>query len=93
MDFEDNIYAEGITKITSRDMHYAKQMGMTIKLLASSKRDGDKISAIVAPCLLPSAIRYSINGVFNSIFVHGNMLGMRCSMEVAQESCRQQVRW
>ncbi len=75
VDFED-IYTEGITKITSRDMHYAKQMGMTIKLLASSKRDGDKISAIVAPCLLPSSHPlHSINGVFNSIFVHGNMLG------------------
>lgn len=75
VDFED-IYTEGITKITSRDMHYAKQLGMTIKLLASGKRDGDKISAIVAPCLLPSSHPlHSVNGVFNSIFVHGNMLG------------------
>lgn len=75
VDFED-IYTEGITKITSRDMHYAKQMNMTIKLLASSKRDQGRISAIVAPCLLPSSHPlHGINGVFNSIFVHGNMLG------------------
>ncbi|MEF9945635.1 MAG: homoserine dehydrogenase [Lachnospiraceae bacterium] len=75
VDYED-IYTEGITKITLQDMHYAKQMHMTIKLLASSKRDGDKISAIVAPFLLPqSHPLHSVDGVYNSIFVHGNMLG------------------
>lgn len=75
VDFED-IYTEGITDITSRDMHYAKQMNMTIKLLASAKRDKGRVSAIVAPCLLPSAHPlHSIDGVFNAIFVHGNMLG------------------
>ena len=37
-DFED-IYTEGITQITKEDMMYAKEMKMTIKLLASSKRD------------------------------------------------------
>ncbi|MDD5993489.1 MAG: homoserine dehydrogenase, partial [Clostridiales bacterium] len=37
VDFED-IYCEGITKITTEDMKYAKAMGMTIKLLASCKR-------------------------------------------------------
>ena len=37
VDFED-IYCEGITEITVEDMKYAKAMGTTIKLLASSKR-------------------------------------------------------
>ena len=51
VDFED-IYTEGITQITKEDMMYAKEMKMTIKLLASSKRDGDHLHAIVAPALL-----------------------------------------
>ena len=75
VDFED-IYTEGITEITREDMKYAKKMGMTIKLLASSKRHGDHLHAIVAPALLGSTHPlYSVNGVFNAVFVNGNMLG------------------
>ena len=44
---------------------YAKEMKMTIKLLASSKRDGDHLHAIVAPALLGNEHPlYSVNGVF-----------------------------
>ncbi len=75
VDFED-IYTEGITKITAEDMKYAKAMGMTIKLLASSKREDQRMYALVAPFLLnPEHPLYSVNGVFNAIFVHGNVLG------------------
>ncbi len=75
VDFED-IYTEGITNISKQDMMYAKEMGMTIKLLASSKRHGDHLHAIVAPYLLNSTHPlYSVNDVFNAIFVHGNVLG------------------
>ena len=75
VDFED-IYCEGITRITVEDMKYAKEMGMTIKLLASSKRQGEKLHAIVEPCLIyPEHPLYSVDGVFNAIFVHGNVLG------------------
>ena len=75
VDFED-IYTEGITQIRKEDMMYAKEMKMTIKLLASSKRDGDHLHAIVAPALLGNEHPlYSVNGVFNAVFVNGNMLG------------------
>ena len=75
VDFED-IYTEGITKITTTDIQYAKAMGMKIKLLASCKRDGDKLQAIVAPRLIGKAHPlYSVDDVFNAIFVKGNMLG------------------
>ena len=75
VDFEE-IYTEGITRMTVRDILYAKEMGMTIKLLASAKREDDCVSAIVAPfLLLPSHPLYNIDGVFNSVFVKGNMLG------------------
>ena len=76
VDFED-IYTEGITKITTEDMKYAKAMGMTIKLLASSTETGrPDLQAIVAPALLGAAHPlYSVNDVFNAVFVRGNMLG------------------
>ena len=76
VDFED-IYCEGITEITVEDMKYAKALGTTIKLLASSRRyAGNRLHAIVAPCMLyPEHPLYNVNDVFNAIFVHGNVLG------------------
>ncbi len=75
VDFED-IHTEGITKITATDIRYAKAMGRAIKLLASSKKVEDGYVAMVAPFLLPAAHPlYSVNDVFNAIFVHGNVLG------------------
>ena len=75
VDFED-IYTEGITEVTLADIQYAKAMDMKIKLLASCKRSGDKLCAIVAPHLVPkSHPLYNIEDVFNAVFVKGNMLG------------------
>lgn len=75
VDFE-TIHTEGITKITTEDMKYAKKMNMAIKLLASSKREGESFSAIVAPMLLSENHPLcNVNDVFNAIFVRGNMLG------------------
>lgn len=75
VDFED-IYTEGITKITATDIKYAKAMGRAIKLLASSKKVENGYVAMVAPFLLPASHPlYSVNDVFNAIFVHGNVLG------------------
>ena len=72
----ENVYTEGITKITVEDMRYAKTMGTTIKLLASSKTHAGRLGAMVAPCMLyPDHPLYNVNGVFNAIFVHGNVLG------------------
>lgn len=75
VDFED-IHTEGITKITAADIRYAKAMGRAIKLLAQSRKVKNGYVAMVAPFLLPkSHPLYSVNDVFNAIFVHGNVLG------------------
>ena len=55
---------------------FTKAMDMKIKLLASCKRSGEKLCAIVAPHLVAkSHPLYNIEDVFNAIFVKGNMLG------------------
>ena len=75
VDFED-IYTEGITEVSLEDIQYAKAMDMKIKLLASCKRSGEKLCAIVAPHLVAkSHPLYNIEVGFNAIFVKGNMLG------------------
>ena len=75
VDYED-IYTEGISKITATDIKYAKAMGQMIKLLAVSRKVDGSFYAMVSPVLVgPSDPLYSVNGVFNAIFVHGNVLG------------------
>ena len=73
----DNVHIEGITKITPEDMVYAEELGMTIKLLGTSRKLGeDTFTALVAPFLVgQKSPLYSVNDVFNAVFVHGNMLG------------------
>ncbi len=75
VDYED-IYTEGITNISTEDFAYAKKMDCSIKLLASSKRVGDSFCSMVAPFMLSrSHPLCGVNGVFNAVFVRGNMLG------------------
>lgn len=75
LDFRD-IYTEGITKITDRDIQYAKKLGAKIKIFGSSRKVGERITAMVAPKLItPSHPLYSVDGVFNGILVRGNMVG------------------
>ncbi len=75
VDFED-IYTEGITKITDIDIRYAKAMGASIKLLGTSRKEGDYVFAMVAPMLIrPNHPLFSVNDVFNGIFVRGNVIG------------------
>lgn len=75
VDFED-IYTEGISKITADDIKYAQAMGLVIKLLATSRKTKEGYCAMVAPFMLSQQHPlYSVNDVFNAIFVHGNVLG------------------
>ena len=75
VDFED-IYTEGISGISDIDVLYANEMGASIKLLATSKKVDEQVYAMVAPMLIkPSHPLFSVNGVFNGIFVRGNVIG------------------
>lgn len=74
VDYED-IYTEGITKITEKDFKYAEALKASIKLLGTSKKVGDTFYSMVAPVMIgPNHPLISVNGVFNGIFVHGNVL-------------------
>lgn len=75
VNYED-IYTEGITEITATDIKYARKLETSIKLLATSKKVGDGFYAMVSPVMInASTPLFSVNGVFNAIFVHGNVLG------------------
>ena len=72
----EDIYTEGITKITKEDFLYAKKMNKFIKLLASAKALDGGYAAIVAPFMVGEKNPlHSVNDVFNAIFIRGNTLG------------------
>ena len=76
VDFED-IYTEGISDISDVDIMYAKALNARIKLFASSIREDDEnVYAMVAPMMIrANHPLYSVNDVFNGIYVRGNVIG------------------
>lgn len=71
----DDVYCEGITKISQSDLEYAKELGYTIKLLAIAKHVDEKIEARVHPTLIPlSHPLANVNNVYNGIYVKGDFV-------------------
>lgn len=69
----NDVYTEGIAKITSKDIHYAKEMGRAIKLLGVARNTEDGIEAYVCPMLIPSTHPLAtVNDSYNAVFVHGD---------------------
>lgn len=75
INFEE-IYTEGISKITSADFKYAKVMGRSIKLLGKCKTEDGVVVASVAPRMLKADHPlFNVDGVTNGVLVRGNMVG------------------
>ena len=68
-----DVFTQGITKITARDIEYAKEFGRVIKLLGVAKHTEDGIEAGVYPMMIgkdhPLA---SVRDSFNAVFIHGD---------------------
>lgn len=72
----DDVFVEGITAITPRDIQYARELGYVIKLLAIAKEIDGKIQARVHPAFIPFNHPLAfVNGVFNAVFVRGDAVG------------------
>ena len=74
-----DVYCEGIRRVSGADIVYAQKLGFVIKLLAIAKREThspDQLQVRVHPTLLPQAHPLaSVNGVYNAILVEGEPLG------------------
>ena len=71
----EDIYTEGISKITKEDFRYAAALNRNIKLLGFCREENGKKYAMVAPFMVKEGNPlYSVNDVFNGILVHGNMV-------------------
>lgn len=69
----DDVYTEGITKITAEDIHYAREFGYVIKLLGVTRLKDGQIEVKVHPMLIPEQHPLaSVRDSFNAVFVHGD---------------------
>ena len=68
-----DVYTEGITGITARDIQYAQEFKSVIKLLGVAHNTEDGIEVGVYPMLLPKDHPLaSVRDSFNAVFVHGD---------------------
>jgi homoserine dehydrogenase len=66
----DDVAYEGITAIQPDDIAYAKELGLSLKLLGVAERIGDGISVRVFPCFLYTGHPLApIEGPFNAVMV------------------------
>lgn len=72
----DDVYVEGITRITPADIKYADELGFIIKLLAIGKEIDGQIQTRVHPAFLPKNHPLAaVNDVFNAVFIQGDAVG------------------
>jgi len=72
----DDVYVEGITAITSRDIKYGQELGFVLKLLAIAKEEDGKIQTRVHPAFLPNKHPLAnVNDVFNAVYLNGDAVG------------------
>ncbi|MDR7419547.1 MAG: homoserine dehydrogenase [Armatimonadota bacterium] len=72
----DDVYREGISGLTQRDITYARDLGYAVKLLAVARDDGAAIEARVHPGLLP--LDHPLAGVgdeLNAVMISADPVG------------------
>jgi homoserine dehydrogenase len=72
----EEIYTEGISKISPLDIDFARDLGYKIKLLAITKMVDGEVEARVHPTMLPEEYPIAtVDGVYNALSVVGDAVG------------------
>ena len=72
----ESAYTEGITKLTTKDIKYAEELGYRVKLLGISKRNASGVELRVHPTLIPEKrLIANVNGAMNAVVVKGDAVG------------------
>lgn len=72
----DDIFIEGISRISLADINYACELGFEIKLLAIAKKEGSELEVRVHPTMIHKEhLLASVGGVFNAINISGDLVG------------------
>ena len=68
-----DIYREGITKVSAEDIAFGREMGYVLKLLAIGKDNGNSIEARVHPVFLPADHPLArVDGSLNAVYLYGH---------------------
>ena len=69
----EDVYREGITKVSAEDIAFGREMGYVLKLLAIGKDNGDSIEARVHPVFLPADHPLArVDGSLNAVYLYGH---------------------
>jgi homoserine dehydrogenase len=72
----DDVYREGIRRVSPQDFQFAHELGYTVKLLAIAREEAGRVEARVHPALVPRTHPLaSIRNEFNAVFVRGDAAG------------------
>lgn len=72
----EDVDRTGITQVTKEDIAFAKKLGYEVKLLGIAVNDNGAINLSVQPTMVKNTHPLaSVNGVFNAVYVFGNMVG------------------
>ncbi len=75
---QNQMIIEGIRRVSTKDIAWAKENGYAIKLVASVNRrfKGNKVFVSVVPALIPCGeVLANVNGVYNAVAVEGDLIG------------------
>jgi len=72
----DQIYKEGIERITPQDLIFADEFGYKVKLLAIAKAQDEELEARVHPVMIPKAhMLAGVDEAYNGIYIEGDFVG------------------
>jgi homoserine dehydrogenase len=73
----EDVFVQGIDKVSLTDMGFADRLGYTIKLLSVIRADAQgKVEVRTQPSLVPkSHVLASVSGAFNAVLVNGDIVG------------------
>jgi len=72
----NEVFIEGISRISLADVNYAQELGFQIKLLAITKKEGDSLEVRVHPTFIASThLLSSVEGINNAIYVSSDLAG------------------
>lgn len=72
----DDVYREGIARVTAQDIQYAAELGYVLKLLAIAREHEGRVEAHVHPAFLPRAHPLAaVRNELNAVFVRGDAAG------------------
>lgn len=72
----NQVFTEGIRRISPVDLAMAHEMGYAVKLLAHAYRSDEGIGVRVHPTMIPESHQLAtVNGVFNAIYTVGDAAG------------------